>query len=410
MKNLFLIPAFCLCMGAFEGKTVAQTYDPYAVALINNLIANNNLQATPNDPASWEFAMWAEDPTQYELYRLDLDSHGLTGAVSLAGLKWLKHLSCQFNNIAQLNISECIFLEYLNCNDNVLTQLNINGCRRLRDLRCNNNLLTQLNFGGCTEIGVIWCRNNKITQLNVSGLSELSDLYCSDNNLTQLNVTGLWEFRDLYCQNNNLTQLDLSGCTEFRVLSCQYNNLTQLMVNDCNKMSSLICNNNNLSALSLIGLTSLQPSSANLSDQSVSFTLYNNGWDLYTYSTALNNPVFSEDAISYADGQLQSTDNTVLESDFEAETGLSDINLSGKMHFSYSGESSIEEFFQNAALQVFPNPTTGALRISPAGGGLRGWNNGALRIEDIEVFDIYGRKQKAECRRQNAECRRSIGN
>jgi len=56
-----------------------------------------------------------------------------------------------------------------------------------------------------------------------------------------------------------------------------------------------------------------------------------------------------------------------------------------------------------SSVKIYPNPTTGELKISPAGGGLRGWNNGELRIEDIEVFDVYGRKQKAESRKQKAE-------
>ena len=43
-------------------------------------------------------------------------------------------------------------------------------------------------------------------------------------------------------------------------------------------------------------------------------------------------------------------------------------------------------------ITLVPNPTTGELRISPAGGGLRGWNNGELRIEKVEIFDVYGRK------------------
>jgi hypothetical protein len=47
-------------------------------------------------------------------------------------------------------------------------------------------------------------------------------------------------------------------------------------------------------------------------------------------------------------------------------------------------------------IMVYPNPTTGELRIE----------NGELRITSVEVFDIYGRKlleQKAECRKQNRE-------
>ena len=41
-------------------------------------------------------------------------------------------------------------------------------------------------------------------------------------------------------------------------------------------------------------------------------------------------------------------------------------------------------------LLLFPNPTTGELRIE----------NGELRIMEVEVFDVYGRKQKAESRKQ----------
>jgi hypothetical protein len=40
---------------------------------------------------------------------------------------------------------------------------------------------------------------------------------------------------------------------------------------------------------------------------------------------------------------------------------------------------------------IYPNPTVGELRIE----------NGELRIENVEVFDVYGRKQKAENRKQN---------
>ena len=43
------------------------------------------------------------------------------------------------------------------------------------------------------------------------------------------------------------------------------------------------------------------------------------------------------------------------------------------------------------AISISPNPTTGELRIE----------SGKLKIESVEVFDIYGRMQKAECRKQH---------
>jgi len=52
----------------------------------------------------------------------------------------------------------------------------------------------------------------------------------------------------------------------------------------------------------------------------------------------------------------------------------------------------IDDFrFTSDDLRIYPNPTTGELRISTAGGEQGGWNNYELKIKGIEVFDIYGR-------------------
>jgi hypothetical protein len=45
------------------------------------------------------------------------------------------------------------------------------------------------------------------------------------------------------------------------------------------------------------------------------------------------------------------------------------------------------------AIQVYPNPTTGELRVTSY----------ELRVTSVEIFDVYGKKQKAEGRRQKAE-------
>ena len=53
----------------------------------------------------------------------------------------------------------------------------------------------------------------------------------------------------------------------------------------------------------------------------------------------------------------------------------------------------VTEFTQKFDYIVFPNPTTGELRVE----------SGKLKVESIEIYDIYGRKQEAESRRQQAE-------
>jgi hypothetical protein len=53
----------------------------------------------------------------------------------------------------------------------------------------------------------------------------------------------------------------------------------------------------------------------------------------------------------------------------------------------------INENERGATFTVYPNPAKGELRIE----------NGEWRIMNVEVYDVFGRKQKAESRRQKAE-------
>ncbi|MCL1850078.1 MAG: C25 family cysteine peptidase [Bacteroidetes bacterium] len=58
----------------------------------------------------------------------------------------------------------------------------------------------------------------------------------------------------------------------------------------------------------------------------------------------------------------------------------------------YSGYVGVVELtMSNEQLTIYPNPTTGEFKIQ----------NLKFKIQGVEVFDVYGRKQNAECRMQN---------
>jgi hypothetical protein len=58
---------------------------------------------------------------------------------------------------------------------------------------------------------------------------------------------------------------------------------------------------------------------------------------------------------------------------------------------------SVKPYFLNEhSITIFPNPTAGVLNLIQ-----ETINNEQLTINNIEIFDIYGRKQKAEGRKQN---------
>jgi len=67
------------------------------------------------------------------------------------------------------------------------------------------------------------------------------------------------------------------------------------------------------------------------------------------------------------------TEDVALVANFEKEVGMENIEI--------------------AVIKIYPNPTTGKLRIE----------SGELKVEKIEIFDIYGRTQKAESKKQKGK-------
>jgi hypothetical protein len=92
-------------------KIHAQKYDPADVAVINALIANNGLDATPDAPESWTFASWSVDYPKQIKY-LNLYNKGLYGVASFAGLTRLIRLYCNNNSITGLDLTGCTNLQF----------------------------------------------------------------------------------------------------------------------------------------------------------------------------------------------------------------------------------------------------------------------------------------------------------
>jgi len=88
--------------------------------------------------------------------------------------------------------------------------------------------------------------------------------------------------------------------------------------------------------------------------QNVAISFMKNDIGDYTCDILLNSPVFGENAISYYEGILTSSDNTVSSSSFNVQTGNENYTLSGTMNFTYGGvgifNKSIEHF------TFYPNP------------------------------------------------------
>jgi len=403
MKNIFiLLISILLCC-----NLPAQTYDPLAVQRINDLIANNGLQATPNAPETWEFAFW-NDENPKTIRELSLHQKNLFGNISLAELKTLYLLDCHKNyNITKLDLTNCIQLQYLVCECNTLNELDLTNCFQMILLDCYTNSLTELNLSNFTQLKRLKCNDNELTKLNLTNCTQLEQLDCEYNNLTELDVSSCKQVRNLECSNNQLTQLDVTNCTQLYNLFCNDNKITELYmtngdglvcrrngmtkldVTNCTKLKTIRCEENNLTELVLTGLDNFSYLVGD--NQKASFTLYKNEENTYNHSIILNAPTFGNTAISYTNGMLESMDSTVASTCFTVQTGKTDCELSGNMYFTYAtiGINTPNK----VELKVYPNPTTGQLTVVSY----------QLSVENVEVFDIYGRKQKAESRKQKGE-------
>jgi hypothetical protein len=60
-------------------------------------------------------------------------------------------------------------------------------------LSCNFNQLTNLEMSDCTKLTELCCRNNHLTSLDMSSCNELTYLDCSDNRLTSEALNDLFE-------------------------------------------------------------------------------------------------------------------------------------------------------------------------------------------------------------------------
>ena len=307
----------------------AQTYDPLAVQRINDLIANNGLQATPDAPETWDFAEW-NDENPKKIINLYLGPKHMKGDASFAGLTTLETLNCSFNYLTKLDLTNCPQLQILSCMDNYLTEINFNS-------------------------------------------KQLQRIFCSKNKLSKFDISDCDKLYYLDCYSNNFTELDVRNCTQLKELNCYDNHLIAI---DLSKLDSLL------------HVTDFKGHGQN----SLPLTLYKNESGIYSLPLNLNSPVFGNTAISYEKGVLISKDSTVFSSSFTVQTGKTGFELSGTMNFYYSNDVGINTI-DSGELNVYPNPATGELIVTSYG----------LQVTIIEIFDVNGKKQKAESRKEKAE-------
>lgn len=211
-----------------------------------------------------------------EITTIDVKGHNENGSYSsLSGIEYfvnLRRLSCGFNGISELNVSnnpnlselicdhnQLSFLDvannpnltYLSCGGNQLTVLDVANNPKLTSLMCDCNLLTSLDVSNKPRLDTLFCNENRLSSLDISSTPDLQYLRCQNNMLTSLDITHNPNLLSLNCTNNLLTNLSLSPSKNLHDISCENNKLSSLIISDMISLTSVFCNDNKLTTLNI---------------------------------------------------------------------------------------------------------------------------------------------------------------
>ena len=191
----------------------------------------------------------------YVSSKADKDGNGY---LSTSEIGAMRDISVASKGISSLKgIEYFTALETLTCNKNDLTELDLSANTKLKKVYCYSNSLSELKVDGCTNLTYLSCWGNRLTTLDLSANTALTTLSCESNNLTALDLSANTALTTLNCEKNNLRSLDLSANTKLEEVYCYSNSLSELKVDGCTSLTYLSCWNNALASLDLRGAPAL---------------------------------------------------------------------------------------------------------------------------------------------------------
>ena len=247
---LCLLPALALAEGAADVAIDPTNFpDANFLAYVGSFDTDNDKLLSP-----------AELTKVKEMTLINKSIGDLTGIEHFTALT---KLTCRWNPLTSLDVSQNTALQVLNCNNNQLTSLVLGGNTDLTKLDCCWNQLTSLDVSKNTALEELDCGDNQLTSLDVSKNTALTSLRCAKNQLASLDVSKNTALEDLDFRWNQLTSLDVSANTALKDLDCRWNQLTSLDLSANPKLSFSHCSTNNniyrltLDASRILDLTTL---------------------------------------------------------------------------------------------------------------------------------------------------------
>jgi hypothetical protein len=112
---------------------------------------------------------------------LDVSSRSITDLTGIETFKNLKELTCNWNNITTIDLSQNLLLEGLYCASNQITKIDLSKNEKLISLAIDENPLTSINISENLELTKLTITKTQLTGLDVTKNTKLLQLNCTAN-------------------------------------------------------------------------------------------------------------------------------------------------------------------------------------------------------------------------------------
>ncbi|MVT06713.1 leucine-rich repeat domain-containing protein [Chitinophaga tropicalis] len=159
--------------------------------------------------------------------------------VDLEGMKNLKFVYGNGNQITELKLKGCTMVEVIFMDQNQLSTVDLTGLTELRDIRINVNKLQRIDLSNKPKLEKVQLFRNKLIEFKANGSLELKDIDLSNNLITEVDLRLFTKLVLVDFTNNPLRKINVTGLSKLETLYCepisQTSYITQL--NTCGLIS-----------------------------------------------------------------------------------------------------------------------------------------------------------------------------
>jgi len=183
---------------------------------------------------------------------LNLDNKSISDLTGIEAFEDLKELSCNYNALASIDVSNNVKLEKLLVNHNNLTSIDVTALPNLRIFGCGyNNDISSLDITNNTWLYFLQYSGNKIKNIDLTKNINLERLYIERNEILNIDLSKNVKLRHIYFQYNDIATIDFSHNANLSFVFGYQNNLTTVDFTNNASLTKLDLNHNNLNSIDI---------------------------------------------------------------------------------------------------------------------------------------------------------------